>query len=428
MRNVNYKSDFDFIMRLKDCADDTKTVPFPECDFDAVFWTSSKTKAYIASCKGGVCTNCFRTKDGDMHFVFDNQHMGLGTLHWEPHFELPNDLYPDSIQDLFRKASLDIKLVDGDGDCPTTAEVELIAPFIKGDKGDSFTYDDFTTEDKAELIAPIKDNIDRAITQKQDKLTTSVDLNISEDKVLSLTERAKQRLFDDMWRTAAGEYGTVDHTHVEEDGTPSPYYLNELWLTYEEAMAVYDYGPITTTSATLRYANAKIRTNLPMRVSSWGKGSSSTKFNIEDIIGKSDIEILNLSVPKGSYAFTPVNTVVNNTGFRSKALRKIIGVVDIGNASPASGFKLVGELPELVDFRFMTLSYDTSFAQVPKMSADSLKYLVNNRNKADFKGAITLTLHPDVYAKVTSAVDDPEDEWYGLIDLAAAKQITFACA
>lgn len=154
MRNVNYKSDFDFIMRLKDCADDTKTVPFPDCDFEAMFWTSSKTKAYIASCKGGVCTNCFRTKDGDMHFVFDNQHMGLGTLHWEPHFELPNDLYHDSIQDLFRKASLDIKLVDGDGDCPTTAEIEFIAPFIKGD---AFTYADFTPEQITELQKPAVD-------------------------------------------------------------------------------------------------------------------------------------------------------------------------------------------------------------------------------------------------------------------------------
>ena len=42
--------------------------------------------------------------------------------------------------------------------------------------------------------------------------------------------------------------------------------------------------------------------------------------------------------------------------------------------------------------------------------------------------AITFYVHPDVYARLTSAVDDPDDEWYGLIDLAAAKQITFACA
>ena len=132
-KKINYKSDFDFIMKMKDCTDATKTVPFPECDFEAVFWTSSKARTYTASRKGGAYVNCARTEDGDIHFVFDNHRMGMGTLHWEPHFELPNDLYPDSIQDLFRKAALDIELVDGDGDCPTTAEVELIAPFIKGD-------------------------------------------------------------------------------------------------------------------------------------------------------------------------------------------------------------------------------------------------------------------------------------------------------
>ena len=57
MRLINHKSDFDFILRLKDCKDPEKTVPFPECDFDVRFWTSSKANAYTASCKGGVCVN-----------------------------------------------------------------------------------------------------------------------------------------------------------------------------------------------------------------------------------------------------------------------------------------------------------------------------------------------------------------------------------
>ena len=151
MTKINYKSDFDFILRLKDCADPKKTVPFPEGDFDARFWTSNKANAYTASCRDGVYTNCFRTEDGGMHFVFDDHRMGKGTLHWEPHFELPNDIYPDNMQDLYRKAALDIELVDGDGDCPTTAELEAMLPYIKGEP---FTWEDFTPEQIAELQRP----------------------------------------------------------------------------------------------------------------------------------------------------------------------------------------------------------------------------------------------------------------------------------
>lgn len=124
---INYKSDFDFAMRLKDCTG--KEIPFPECDWDAVFWTSSKANAYTASCKEGECVNCFIEETGGMHFVFDNHRLGIGTLKWEPHFELPNDIYPDGIQDRFSKEPLGVELVEGAGDCPTETEVELTVPY-----------------------------------------------------------------------------------------------------------------------------------------------------------------------------------------------------------------------------------------------------------------------------------------------------------
>ena len=129
MRKVNYKSDFDFIMRFKDASGNE--VPFPECDWDVIFWTSSKPNAYRVSCIGGKFVNCFREADGSIHFVFNNHRMGKGTLHWEPHFRFPNDIYPDGIQDQFRKAQLGIELVDGDGDDVTdTPDVEVYMPAV----------------------------------------------------------------------------------------------------------------------------------------------------------------------------------------------------------------------------------------------------------------------------------------------------------
>ncbi len=129
MRKINYKSAFDFAMRLKDASG--KEVPFPECDWNALFWTSNKPNAYRVSCIGGVYVNCFREADGSIHFVFNNHRMGKGTLHWEPHFIFPNGLYPDGIQDQFRKAQLGIELVDGDGDDVTdTPDVEVYMPAV----------------------------------------------------------------------------------------------------------------------------------------------------------------------------------------------------------------------------------------------------------------------------------------------------------
>lgn len=461
MRNVNYKSDFDFIMRLKGCADATKSVPFPDCDFDAMFWTSSKTKAYIASCKGGVCTNCFRTKDGDMHFVFDNQHMGLGTLHWEPHFELPNDLYPDSIQDLFRKASLDIKLVDGDGDCPTTAEVELIAPFIKGDKGDKLTYADLTEEDKADFFAPIKQDIDdiaekkadredlksyptndefnTALKGKQDTLATSVDMSISDGNRLSLTDRAKQHLFDDLFSQAGGEFVEIDHTHFE-DGVCKPYCLNGIWLTYGEALAVYDAGPIDNVSAALKYCGAKIKTNLPPRIASNSFAeSSSYGINIENLLNDSDIEVLNLTITRNEdirvrNCFNPRwNAGVNTKSIHNATkLKKILGVIDGGKYSGSNNNKFFGDCPELVDFQVKMLCVGISFAGVPKMSAASLSFMIEKRYHigSNAKKPFTITLHPDTYAKIVEAEEsgNTDSEWSGIIDLAASKNITLASA
>ena len=129
MRKINYKSAFDFVMRLKDASG--KEVPWPECDWDALFWTSNKPNAYRVSCIGGVYVNCFREADGSIHFVFNNHRMGKGTLHWEPHFRFSNDIYPDGIQDQFRKAQLGIELVDGDGDeVSDTPDVEVYMPAV----------------------------------------------------------------------------------------------------------------------------------------------------------------------------------------------------------------------------------------------------------------------------------------------------------
>ena len=147
---INHKSDFPAVIHLTDAAGNR--VPFPDCDWSAEFWTGNRMHTYAVSYRGGVYVNCRKTVDGDgILVIFKGHGMGTGPLHWEPHFYFPNDMFPGGIQDIYRPEPLGIILVPGKGDCPTTAEVESMLPYIKGK---DFTYADFTPEQIAELQRP----------------------------------------------------------------------------------------------------------------------------------------------------------------------------------------------------------------------------------------------------------------------------------
>lgn len=128
MRKINYKSDFDCILRVKDRNGDFQS--FPDCNWEIRFYTSSKVNSYIVSRTGDKYVNCFATEDGGIHVVFDNHGLGVGVLKWEPHFELPNSIYPDGVQDIFSNYSLEIELVTGQGDLTTDVDVSINVPFL----------------------------------------------------------------------------------------------------------------------------------------------------------------------------------------------------------------------------------------------------------------------------------------------------------
>ena len=411
MKRINYKSDFDFILHLKDCKDPEKAVPFPDCGFDVIFWASNKARSYRASYKDGVYTNCFRTDDGGMHFVFDNHRLGVGTLKWEPHFELPNDIYPDNIQDLFSKESLDIELVDGPSDCPTTAEVEIIAPFIKGDKGDKLTYSDLTEADKADLISPIKDDIDKAITEKADRTELSNvigDITSFEDdgqfEAVTGFTRAdlKLDLFIDLFNAAAGSNGRYDPEHAPDK--EHVFLLNELWLTYAEAVAVYVswHKGVYQNEALAKFA---VRTNMPFR----------TQWNsvLERYAqGNVTVEVL----------YLPMMLIGNQcmqAFYGCTNLRKVYGLSHLRTNIDSTTFQGCSKL-EYVGITHLRGNLDLRWS--PLLGADSLRFIVSN---ADNTSAVTITVHAEVYAKLT---DPALAEWSGLIADAAAKNITFITA
>lgn len=60
---VNYKSDFDAILRLTDC--EGNDLGWPKFDWKAKFYTFSLSNVFTASCIGGVTENCYNDGGGD---------------------------------------------------------------------------------------------------------------------------------------------------------------------------------------------------------------------------------------------------------------------------------------------------------------------------------------------------------------------------
>lgn len=148
-RKINYLSDFAAVLELTDA--DGKSIPFPDCDFEATFWTGNANRKYTISRRGDVLTNCRREPGGGIRVIFDRHGMGVGELKWEPKFRLPDGEFPDGYQDVMRPMSLGVILVSGPGDLPSAAEIAVTLPYIKGD---AFTYDDFTPGQLADLRRP----------------------------------------------------------------------------------------------------------------------------------------------------------------------------------------------------------------------------------------------------------------------------------
>lgn len=77
-------------------------------------------------------------------------------------------------------------------------------------------------------------------------------------------------------------------------------------------------------------------------------------------------------------------------------------------------------LPMLEEIRIKSARYNVEINDSPFISIESLRYLIEN---AANTGAITVTVHPEVYAKLA---DENNTEWHAVWTAAQAKQISFA--
>lgn len=482
-------------IKYEDGTCEEQAIGWPNFDWVAKLYTSDKTQGFVASRKGTTLTNCYED-GGEIHIVCNKHRLGPGKLNVEFCAELPNDAYPAGVEVVYSVLPLDIELVTIMPRCITAAEVEAAMPFAKGDPFtyEDFTPEQIAELQKPALdaavvanaaatkaneaansandaatianmaaenaeatntkvsaaetarvteFATIKQeateattaateaaaNANSAIGQlpsqlaaKQDKLTVLGDLNLTDDAVLSLTDMAKKRLFIDLWNEAwkvnGVEYGKYDPTNAPDP--EHPFAGNELWMTYEEAINVYAWTAgksallVDGSSFTFSFSGAPIITNIPF--------PTTATIGLREIFYNCDnIKIINIGtsrkVDQLYYSF-----------FGCNYLKKIIGVINYIGSTITSAFD---GCYNLQDFNLKGLKTSLNISKCSKVSYESIHYLITNAINTT---AITVTVHADVYAKLTGDTTnaaaaalsaDELAQWTALLETATAKNIQF---
>lgn len=271
-----------------------------------------------------------------------------------------------------------------------------------------------------------KTELAQGLAGKQDKLSTTEDLHITSDSIIGLTEAAKMRLFIDLWNEACGKWGKYDPDNAPDP--EHPFYLNELWLTYDEAVGIYNAPVLTSASAPGLYRYYKLKTNLPPKIS--GNFSNlmgnRTAYDLQRLFMtyNSDLEVLNLSTDDGitiadMQSGEYVIGVGGSVALSRSRLRKIIGTLGIQLVEKSTKLFFA---PHLEEISLAGLFHDCDLSGLPKINIASLRYLVANKY-ATHPSTPTVTVAPEVYARLT---DETNEEWHAVLEAAAEKNITFA--
>lgn len=474
----NYKSDFDAILHLVSCVGDTKKeIGWPDYDWVARFYTTSHDNVYIASNIKGALTNCFND-NGNIHVVFNNHGLPSGTLRVEFSAEIPNGIYPDGSQLEVSPQPLDIELVRGRGDCGTIADVDVMLSYIKGDKGDTgpqgpkgdkgdkgdaFTYDDFTPQQIADLKQPATDaaqqlqefqataeaneaereenEAERVSAESkraeefaawQDEIDSKADRselsNIIAEEPLTpgnfpdintyTREELKKDLFRDLWLATLAMFPLMPTYEADVAATlpdGSQYGLNGLVFGYETALKVMAWSkPGEVKAEAIFHYGGRMPSDVPTLFPFFANGIQSMSGTWSAC---GHVRVLTLYSFNGATVMP--NNITNMFATCSK-LETIYGVMDMRYVHSKSYANTFGQCYMLASVRVSRLGCDFWLQQSPLLTLDSAAYLVAH---AANTAAITVTVHPDVYAKIT---DEANTEWHQVLIDAAAKNITFA--
>ena len=118
----------------------------------------------------------------------------------------------------------------------------------------------------------------------------------------------------------------------------------------------------------------------------------------------------------------PIGIIDSRSMFRACSKLKTVSGIILLNKAVNINRDMFVLCPLLERVRIKNLCVNMYFADSPLLSLESFQYLVENAGNTS---AITVTVHADVYAKLT---DPSNTEWYAVNAAAQAKQISFATA
>lgn len=452
-RHINYKSDFILRERFRDKTGNL--VPLPDVDFEIRYWVRPH-HIFVASRIGGVYTNCI--PDGDaILVVFKNHGLCEGPLKRELYLRLDNDLMPDGVQDSYSTTELSVLLWQFASDSDGVVESDVLAAYTRGR---AFTYDDFTQQQLQDLKKPAADAAEQlrkfqasavdnealrvkaeAVRQEAEdgrvnaETARAEEFALWENEIDSKADRSelsnvlasepltpgnfpdinaytreelKMDLFIDMWNQAWGEYGRYDPDNAPD--AQHPFMGNEIWMTYEEALDVYNLSIVNRNQASNRIQCFiqldSIRTLLPFR-----------EVRIQRSWQQAFLNCRKLEVVSGG--FNVSNGVQMFHG--CEKLRKVLPWIILENCSNVS--EMFYNCYELETLDIRSINIGINLSQSPLWRLESVKYAIDNRPAHFVPKAITITVHPQVYAKLT---DETNTEWHALLALAAEKNINFA--
>lgn len=172
-KNINYKSDFDFILKLQrlNTEGNYEDVGFPDYSFTVLLYTNSYRKYIVKYNKEkDEYINCANTNN-QIQIIVNNHKLSKGKLKADIYLELPNADYNDGYKLLVCSIDTGIELVSGCSDIKLN-DITLIAPYIKGDKGEPLTWEDMSEDNKNELYTSILDNVkDIILTSSMEGIT-----------------------------------------------------------------------------------------------------------------------------------------------------------------------------------------------------------------------------------------------------------------
>ena len=198
--------------------------------------------------------------------------------------------------------------------------------------------------------------------------------------------------FMDLWNNAAGDYGCYNETtgFFELNG------ITDLTITEAEEILLY-YTRRTLNSLYYVYTRSNTRTFIPPK-------TASTGVSMQMFCANSG------RLEKVVFSENAVGSDMYAAFAGCRRLREIQGVIIAPFADYSAAFNYCERLEEV---RLKGVSKSVNFGASPNLSFETVSYLVANATNT---AAITITLHPEAYARVS-------DE---LFAQAAAKNITIA--